>query len=75
MAMRGSLKLPGWQSTRGTASPNAKLDDDKVRAIRAATSREALEALAAASGISYRYAILVKNRERWRHVKDLVSHG
>lgn len=32
--MSGTLSLPGWQSTRGTSSPNAKLTDARVRFIR-----------------------------------------
>jgi len=70
VAAKGSMSRPGWQSTKGTDHPNAKLDPDKVRALRAASYGEELEALAVKFGIGKKYAEDVKRKRRWKSIKD-----
>jgi molybdenum-dependent DNA-binding transcriptional regulator ModE len=72
-AFKGSMQLPGWESTQGSKHRNAKLDEAKVRLIRKTWDRGALEKLAKQCGISYRTAVEVRAKRRWAHVKDQVS--
>lgn len=72
-AFKGSMKLPGWESTQGAKHRNAKLDEAKVRLIRKTRDSETLEKLAKEYGISYRTAVEVRAKRRWAHVKDQAS--
>lgn len=59
----------GGGRLRGTASPNAKLDDDKVRAIRARRAGGAsLAAIAADFAVSEKTIERIVARQSWRHV-------
>lgn len=55
------------KSTRGTKNFNAKLDEEKVRAIRAAT--DTIAALARQYKVSESLIRRVRNRELWGHVQ------
>jgi len=51
----------------GTAQSQAKLDDDKVRTIRASTTPAAV--LARQFGVSKQVVLAVRNFKNWKHVK------
>ena len=53
-------------NVRGEACPNAKLDDEKVRAIRADTRLH--REIAADYGVDRRGISRIKRREAWKHV-------
>lgn len=56
---------------RGEAKPCAKLDEDKVRAIRRAHASGALQtALARQYGVSAVTINLIVHRKKWAHVTD-----
>jgi hypothetical protein len=50
----------------GSQSVLAKLDEDKVRAIRA--SAESLKVLAARYGVGMTVISNIRNRYRWKHI-------
>lgn len=66
---------PGWhplalrpeRRARGAAMPNAKLDDEKVREIRASTATE--RELAMRYGVGTALIGQVRRRKAWRHVQ------
>lgn len=64
-----SDKVAHGTDPKGERHPSAKLDDDKVRAIRA--MREAghtMQAIAARFGVSDTNVCSIVNRKHWRHV-------
>lgn len=54
---------------RGESSPNARLTEDDVRAIRAAQGKQTAKELAKRYGVSHEYIPLIWRRKRWKHVK------
>ena len=65
--MKGSLKLPGWETTAGEKSRTAKLTDDQVRTIRNEIGRP--EDLAIKYGVSAAYIQCLKARRKRGDVK------
>jgi hypothetical protein len=69
MSFKGSMSLPGWQSTAGENNPNCRTSDDDVRAIRAAKDLIELAELAQKFGLSIGYAERVWKRRARKNVK------
>lgn len=65
--MKGSLKLPGWESTAGERSRSVKLTDDQVRKIR--NEIGVPEALAIKYGVTAGYIRDIKTRRKRKEVK------
>lgn len=55
-------------ASRGTGRPNAKLNPDKVKAIRANVRGKSAKALAEEYGVHYRTIEKVQYFETWGHV-------
>jgi hypothetical protein len=67
MSLKGSMSLPGWESTRGEKHRNARFTDEQIREIR--NSTEQIEVIALKYGTSAAYVIDIKRRKRRKHVK------
>lgn len=67
MKSRGGLFLPGWESTRGSHSRNAKLTEARVVMIR--KSQLPIATIAKVFGVNIKTIRDVRNRRRWAHVQ------
>lgn len=66
MGFKGSMSLPGWESTTGEKSRRAKFTDEQIREIR--NSTEQIEVIALKFGTTAGY---VKNIKRGLTRKDV----
>jgi len=66
MSRTGSLKLPGWESTRGAASRTAKMTDARVIAIRRCGLRT--KVIARVFGVSDKTITDILRRKTYRDV-------
>jgi len=67
MSVKGSLSLPGWESTQGEKNRNAKLVEENVREIR--NSHMTYEELAVKFRVSVHTISNIKRGLRWGHVE------
>lgn len=67
MGMKGSMSLPGWESSAGENSRTGKLTDSQVRAIRVQIGKP--EEIALQYGISAGYVIAIKRGSKRTDVK------
>lgn len=67
MSFKGSLKLPGWESTQGVNHRHAKLNDDAIRDMR--SGKQTIAELAKKYGVSEWTVRDIIARKRWKHVK------
>jgi hypothetical protein len=66
-SFKGSLAVPGWESTAGEKHRRAKLTDDQIREIRRAIEKP--EALAIKYGVSAGHIIKIKRRQARKDVR------
>lgn len=66
MSFKGSLKLPGWESTQGSKHRLAKLNDDAIRDMR--SGQQTAAELAKKYGVSEWTVKDILQRKRWKHV-------
>jgi hypothetical protein len=69
MSLKGSLSLPGWESTAGENHRGCRVTDDGVREIRKAKDQIELAILAKKYGLSLSYTERVWKRLARKGVK------
>jgi DNA invertase Pin-like site-specific DNA recombinase len=67
MGFKGSMRLPGWESTQGSNHRRAKIDEDAVRDMR--SGKQTREELAKKYGISAGTVRNIQQRRCWKHVQ------
>lgn len=67
MSHKGSMSLPGWESTKGEKHRRAKFTDEQIREIR--NSTEQIEVIALKYGTTAGYVLEIKRYRRRRDVK------
>jgi hypothetical protein len=67
MAIKGSMKLPGWESTSGEKSRTGKLTDDQIRAIKYQVGKP--EEIALQYGVTANYVCAIKRGSVRKNVK------
>ena len=71
MSLKGSLKLPGWESTRGEKHRNAILTESQAYEIKFSQTSEA--ELASKFNVSMWTVRNIRKGLRWKHLRRVES--